>query len=178
MTEHVHDVVVIGMGPVGLVMTALVRQAGHSAAVVEKHQGLYNMPRAGHVDHEIVRILQSVDCEGPLMEDSYPTLEYVWVNAEDETLLEFDWGAPGVSGYNADYMVYQPLFEQTLAERLAADPAVDVLTGWRCVELREGADHVCSPSWAAAPTTSSSSASSSTPSRHAPPWNGGAGASS
>ena len=61
MIEQVHDVVVVGMGPVGLMMTALVGQAGHSAAVVEKHRGLYGLPRAGHVDHEIMLANQPLD---------------------------------------------------------------------------------------------------------------------
>jgi 2-polyprenyl-6-methoxyphenol hydroxylase-like FAD-dependent oxidoreductase len=142
VTEDVYDVVQIGMGPVGLTMAALVGQAGHTMGVAEKQHRLYGLPRAGHIDHEIVRILQSLDAEGPVMEDSYPTLEYVWVNAEGETLLEFDWGAPGISGWNSDYMQYQPILEQALSDRIAADPNVDVLMGWQAVDFREQPDQV------------------------------------
>ena len=114
----IYDVVQVGMGPVGLTMAALTAQAGHSVAVIERHQGLYGLPRAGHIDHEIVRILQSLDCEGPVLADSYPTLDYRWVNGAGETLLEFDWGAKAVSGYNSDYMQYQPVLEDALASRV------------------------------------------------------------
>lgn len=142
MSDEIHDVVQIGMRPVGLTMAALVGQAGHTIAVAEKQHALYGLPRAGHIDHEIVRILQSLDCEGPVMEDSYPTLEYVWVNAVGEKLLEFDWGAPGISGWNSDYMQYQPILERALGDRIAGDTRVDVLMGWEAVDFREHEDHV------------------------------------
>src|SRR4051812_13046504 len=142
MSEQIHDVVQIGLGPVGLTMAALVGQSGHTVAVCEKQHDLYGLPRAGHIDHEIVRILQSLDCESPVMEDSYPTLEYTWVNAHGEPLLEFDWGTPGISGWNSDYMQYQPILESALSERIAADPRVEVLMGWQAVDFVEHDDHV------------------------------------
>jgi 2-polyprenyl-6-methoxyphenol hydroxylase-like FAD-dependent oxidoreductase len=138
----IYDVVQVGLGPVGLTMAALTAQAGHSVAVIERHEGLYGLPRAGHIDHEIVRILQSLDCEGPVLADSYPTLDYVWVNGEGETLLEFDWGAKAVSGYNSDYMQYQPVLEDALASRVRSDPRVEVLAGWEAVAFSEHDDHV------------------------------------
>ena len=137
MSEEVYDVVQIGMGPCGLALGALVGQAGHSVAIVERHEQLFGLPRAGHIDHEIVRILQSLGCHGPVMDDCYPTLEYVWVNADGETLLEFDWGAQGISGWHSDYMQYQPVLEASLASRLRTDPLVDVFCAWEAVDIRE-----------------------------------------
>jgi 2-polyprenyl-6-methoxyphenol hydroxylase-like FAD-dependent oxidoreductase len=142
MSDELYDVVQVGLGPVGLTMAALVGQAGHTIAVVERHEGLYGLPRAGHIDHEIVRILQSLDCEGPVLEDSYPTLEYTWVNADGETLLEFDWGARGISGFNSDYMQYQPVLEDALAGRIRRDPRVTTFCGWELVDFTDRGDHV------------------------------------
>jgi 2-polyprenyl-6-methoxyphenol hydroxylase-like FAD-dependent oxidoreductase len=142
MSDEIQDVIQIGLGPVGLTMAAVVGQAGHAITVVERHHSLYGLPRAGHIDHEIVRILQSLDAEGPVLEDCYPTLEYVWVNAHGETLLEFDWGAEGVSGYHSDYMQYQPVLEKSLARRLAGDEHVTLLQGWEGVAFADHGDHV------------------------------------
>ncbi len=140
--EEIHDVVQIGMGPVGLTMAAVLGQREHTVAVVERHEGLYGLPRAGHIDHEIMRILQSLDAEGPTLADSYPTTEYLWVNAEGETLLEFDWGARGISGYNSDYMQYQPVLEDALAGRLRRDPNVAIWNGWEAVAFHDRGDHI------------------------------------
>jgi 2-polyprenyl-6-methoxyphenol hydroxylase-like FAD-dependent oxidoreductase len=140
--DEIHDVVQVGLGPVGLTMAALTGQAGHTIAVVERHRSLYGLPRAGHIDHEIMRLFQSLDVHEPVLEDCYPTLEYTWVNADGETLLDFDWGAKGVSGWHSDFMQYQPIFEQALLERIARDPRVELLTGWELLSFIDHGDHV------------------------------------
>ncbi len=140
--DEIHDVVQLGLGSVGLTVAAVMGQTDHSVAVVERHENLYGLPRAGHIDHEIVRILQSLGCHEPVLEDSYPTLEYVWVNAGGETLLEFDWGAKGISGWHSDYMQYSPVLEDALADRVRESPNVDAFMGWEFAELHERGDHV------------------------------------
>lgn len=142
MQDDIQDIIQVGLGPVGLTLAALVGQCGHTVTVVERQPNLYGLPRAGHIDHEIVRILQSVDAEGPVMADCYPTTEYVWVNNDGETLLHFDWGAKGVSGYNSDYMQYQPVLEEALFERVVKEPSVTLLRGWQAVDFHERDDHI------------------------------------
>ena len=136
MSDLDFDVIVIGRGPVGLCMTAMLAQGGHRVALVERHRDLYGLPRAGHIDHEIVRILQSLGAAEPVLADSYPTTEYVWKNATGETLLEFDWGAKGVSGYNSDFMYFQPVMERALSERVAAQSTVADYSGWELEKLQ------------------------------------------
>lgn len=55
-----YDVVVVGLGPTGLTAAALLGQLKHRVAVIEKHPSMFGLPRAGHVDHEIVRTLQDL----------------------------------------------------------------------------------------------------------------------
>lgn len=142
MGDDVFDLIVIGRGPAGLVMAATMAAAGHRVAVVERHRDLYGLPRAGHVDHEIMRVLQSLGAAEPVLQDSYPTTEYVWKNAAGETLLEFDWGAPGVSGYNSDYMQFQPILERALDAAVAASPNVTPYFGWEFIGFTESSDTV------------------------------------
>ncbi len=142
MQDDIQDVIQVGLGPVGLTAAAVIGQSGHTITAIERHESLYALPRAGHIDHEIVRILQSVDAEGPVLADSYPTLGYVWVNSAGETLLEFDWGAKGVSGYNSDYMQYQPVLEDSLSDRASRDANVTLLRGWEAIGLEQHEDHV------------------------------------
>jgi 2-polyprenyl-6-methoxyphenol hydroxylase-like FAD-dependent oxidoreductase len=142
MTDTIYDVVQVGMGPVGLTMAGVLGQRAARVAVVERHEQLFGLPRAGHVDHEIMRILQSLDAEGPTLADSYPTTEYVWVNAHGDTLLEFDWGVEGISGYHSHYMQYQPVLEEALAGRIRNDPNVTMFNGWEATAFHDRGDHV------------------------------------
>lgn len=141
MAKKPYDVLIVGRGPVGLAAAAFAEQLGLSTVIVERHRDLYALPRAGHVDHEIVRLFQSVKIAEDLLEDSYPTTEYVWVNAQHETLLAFDWGAKGISGYHSDYMQFQPVFESALARRIDASAHVTQFLGWEVQDLVDhGAD--------------------------------------
>ena len=135
MSEETFDVIVVGMGPVGLTMAATLAHRGRRVAVVEKHAGLYGLPRAGHIDHEIVRILQSIGAADPVLKDAYPAVEYVWKNRAGETLLEFDWGARSVSGYNSDYMQYQPILEDALFSKINGHPMVKLYRGWEAADF-------------------------------------------
>ena len=137
-----YDLAIVGRGPVGLAMAALAAQLKLKAVIIEKHRDLYALPRAGHVDHEIVRLFQSLGVAEAMLSDSYPTTEYVWVNAQRELLLEFDWGAKGISGYNSDYMQFQPVFEAALGEKLSSAETVDQLLGWEAESLEQHPDGV------------------------------------
>jgi 2-polyprenyl-6-methoxyphenol hydroxylase-like FAD-dependent oxidoreductase len=142
LKSEIFDIIVVGRGPVGLVMAATAAQLGLKTAIVEKHRDLYGLPRAGHVDHEIVRLFQSLDVAKPMLEDSYPTTEYVWVNAKGETLLEFDWGAKGISGYNSDFMQFQPVFENALSEKVQANPLVAHYLQYEGQDFTDHGDHI------------------------------------
>ncbi len=120
-----YDLAIVGRGPVGLALAAFAAQLKLRVAIIEKHRDSYALPRAGHVDHEIVRLFQSVGVAEAMLEDSYPTTEYVWVNAGGEVMLEFDWGAKGVSGYNSDYMQFQPVFEAELSRVIGESGCID-----------------------------------------------------
>lgn len=142
MTDEIYDVIQLGRGPVGMTSAALIARAGHRVALVEKHTGLYGHPRAGHIDHEIARVLASLNCAGPVLADAEAPMDYIWKNAKGEVLIEFPWGAKGVSGYNADYMMFMPLIDQALFDRLGSDPLVDTFFGWQAVDLVQHTDHV------------------------------------
>lgn len=137
-----YDLVIIGRGPVGLALAAIAAQLELNVAIVERHRDLYALPRAGHVDHEIVRLFQSLGVAAPMLEDSYPTTEYIWVNAAGETIMEFDWGAKGISGYNSDYMQFQPVFETALSNKVSASGNVDQYLGWEAQTLEDDGETV------------------------------------
>ena len=54
------DVAIVGYGPVGQALALALGRAGHRVAVVERFGEIYRMPRAVHIDHEIMRLLQDL----------------------------------------------------------------------------------------------------------------------
>ncbi len=141
-TERIYDVVQIGYGPVGQTNAALLGQQGHDIAVFERHTGLYALPRAGHIDHEIVRIFQSIGAARAILDDAFRCATYGWRNQHGETLLDIDWSKEGVSGWASDYLMYQPHVENALDTAVRRNASVEINHGWEAVDLEIRTDHV------------------------------------
>ena len=54
------DVAIVGYGPVGQALAALLGRAGHRVAAFERFSRDLRLPRAVHIDHEIMRLLQAL----------------------------------------------------------------------------------------------------------------------
>src|ERR1700760_439841 len=93
------DVLVVGYGPVGQALTILLAQRGYRVTVRERRPGPYPRPRAVHYDDEIARVFAAAGIGDEVAAISQPSGEYDWQNAEGRTLLHFDWGAAGLSGW-------------------------------------------------------------------------------
>lgn len=134
MTSTDFDVVIVGYGPVGQALAAMLGQAGHRVGVFERWPGLYPLPRACVVDHEAMRILQSVGVAEAFSRLAVPTNgEYVWLNAQGQTLYHFQYERQGISGWPARHLMYQPDLEGLLDRRVREIPAVAVHQGWEAV---------------------------------------------
>src|SRR3954464_15188914 len=55
-----YEVAIIGCGPVGAVAANLLGHADLRTLVIERDAEPYPLPRAVHIDHEMMRIFQSV----------------------------------------------------------------------------------------------------------------------
>src|SRR5262249_42112628 len=58
-TSTPYDVLIVGYGPVGATLAALLARHGLSVAVVEQASGVYDKPRAITLDHEVMRVFQA-----------------------------------------------------------------------------------------------------------------------
>jgi 2-polyprenyl-6-methoxyphenol hydroxylase-like FAD-dependent oxidoreductase len=137
-----YDVVQVGYGPVGQAMAALLGKQGHRVAVFEQHQSLYGLSRAGHIDDEVMRILQSVGAAEPLLEDAWPLLQYGCLDADRQPLQIFDWGRPGPSGWQGHYLFYQPELENALDSAVRSHPSVSVEQGVAAIDFEQRDDDV------------------------------------
>lgn len=137
-----YDVAIIGYGPVGQSLAAMLGGQGHRVVVIERWPALFPLPRAGHIDHEIMRILQSIGVADDVAEDSWQLNGYELVSAAGETLHSFDWGGEAASGWHSDYSLFQPYLEALLHARVSACPSVDLLRGWQAESVDDLGAHV------------------------------------
>lgn len=135
------DVIVVGYGPVGQSLAALLGRRGRSVIVCERRVGRYETPRAGHFDHEIMRIFQSFGIADDVARIADPARLYEFLDTDGSVLarLPREWDAP--SGWEASYHFYQPELEDVLDSAVRGLPTVDLRFGAEVTGLREHGDH-------------------------------------
>lgn len=135
------DVLIIGAGPTGAVLAALLGQAGVKTVLVDRAPHIYPLPRAAHIDHEIVRVLQQLGVADEVMAVSRPAEQYDFLTADRQVLLRFlTKGSP--SGWPAANMIHQPSVEAAIRRRLEDLTSVEVRLEWNLLDLQDAADGV------------------------------------
>lgn len=110
-----YDVLVVGLGPVGVVLTLLLARLGLTVLAVERERAIFPQPRAAHVDHEIMRIFQSLGLTGSIAPHVRVAPDYEFRNAAGALLMHFErHGRIGASGWPLGFNIYQPGIEAVL----------------------------------------------------------------
>jgi 3-(3-hydroxy-phenyl)propionate hydroxylase len=112
------DVAIVGFGPVGAALAALLARAGRDVVVFDRDTDVYPLPRAAHLDHEIMRILQAVGCADECAPGMRTNQGMDFLDADRELLLRFQTPGMGPSGWPSSLLFHQPSFDRAL--RVAA----------------------------------------------------------
>lgn len=132
------DVLVVGYGPVGSVLSVLLAQRGWRVTVLERRRRPYTLPRATSFDGETARLLAGTGIGGELGRITEPGTGYQWRTAEGKTLLDIAFSSQGPYGWPDANTMHQPALEELLAARAAELPGITVLRDRRVVEIDDG----------------------------------------
>ena len=131
MSDYDCDILIVGGGPTGVTLGLIAAKHGASVIICEREADIYPLPRAAHVDHEVMRIFQSVGVAEAIAATSRTTSRYDFLSADGEILLRFDGSDKiGPGGWPAANMIHQPSVELALRNRLKDFPAAELRTGW------------------------------------------------
>lgn len=121
-----YDVAIVGYGPVGQTLATLLGRQGWSVLVLDKQAGLYSLPRACHLDHEAMRILQAMGISKEINDAIVPAREYLLLRADLSVLSNLPRGWETPSGWESSYHFYQPDIEGIFDATAKSTPGVTV----------------------------------------------------
>jgi 3-(3-hydroxy-phenyl)propionate hydroxylase len=142
MSESVlYDVAIVGYGPAGATAAALLGQAGLSVYVCDRLPGVYEIPRAIALDHEIMRVFQQIgviESIAPYFEPFTPS-EYFGVDGQLIRRMTMV-NPPYPQGYTPSMVFTQPPVEMAIRQCVARLPNVRVELGTELKSLVQDAD--------------------------------------
>jgi len=142
MTQR-YDVAVIGCGPVGALAANLLGRAGLSVVVLEKELDHYPLPRAVHLDHEMMRLFQTAGVIDRVLPDMVATDGHLHVGADHGVIRYMGTvGKPKPFGWSNDYFFYQPELEAHLRAAFADNGAIALQLGATFTGLEQDGDTV------------------------------------
>jgi 3-(3-hydroxy-phenyl)propionate hydroxylase len=141
--DHLHDVLIIGLGPTGAALANLLGAMGLDTLVIDREPGLIDLPRAVHFDGEVMRVFQNMGLAASLEPHLRPSSGMQYVNAQGLLMLERKpAAAQGPHGWATNYLFHQPDLEGALRRGLDRFGCVKVENCLEALSVTQQADEV------------------------------------
>ncbi len=124
--DGIHDVAIVGFGPVGATLAQLLVPSLDSIAVFERATDVFPLPRAAHFDHEVMRVFDGAGIAGRVLPATTPVKGMHFLERRGGPKL-FGFDAPeGPTryGWPSGFMFYQPDLERALRHGLDLVPGL------------------------------------------------------
>jgi 3-(3-hydroxy-phenyl)propionate hydroxylase len=123
-----YDILIVGYGPVGAVLANLLGRDGLSVAVIDRMPDIFDKPRAINIDHEVMRILQSVGLADAVDAICVPHTGTEFRGLDNRLIKRFERPTPPFPlGWTPNLMFIQPEFELILRQGVSRHRNVEVL---------------------------------------------------
>lgn len=135
------DVLVVGAGPTGLLLSNLLGSMGVRTTLVERNETTVQEPRAVSIDDESLRALQAAGLAETVAAITVKGYGSIYLGPDGRRFAEVK---PHVKEYGFDKRnaFEQPVFEATLRKALARHPSVTPAFGAELSAFHQDSDHV------------------------------------
>jgi 3-(3-hydroxy-phenyl)propionate hydroxylase len=137
------DVIIVGLGPVGATLAALLDLCDVSVLVLEREADVYPLPRAVHFDDEVMRVFQTIGIADQTEDVTVVNKGMRFIDTDGQILL--DWPRPqeiGPNGWYPSYRFNQPILERLLRSKLDTCSYVDVRLNSEVTDVVSGESNV------------------------------------
>ncbi len=137
------DVAVVGFGPSGAVLTALLGALGVRTLALDRDRRVYEKPRAFALDHEIMRVFQNLGLADQVLPHTAPFTPSEYYGADGRLIKRLGSVPPPYPlGWPPNLVFTQPPVEQALRANAAARAGVEVALGTELASFRQSSEAV------------------------------------
>ncbi|KAB8183673.1 bifunctional 3-(3-hydroxy-phenyl)propionate/3-hydroxycinnamic acid hydroxylase [Microbispora catharanthi] len=141
MSAADYQVVIVGAGPTGLMLSNLLGRYGVRTLIIERLHELIDYPRAIGIDDEALRSMQAVDLVDKVLPHTVPHHMVRAVNSQGRVIAEM---APQTDefGWSRRNGFIQPLVDRVLLAGLDRFPHVEVRLGHELLKIEQTSEQV------------------------------------
>lgn len=145
------QVLIVGAGPVGQLAALLLSHHGIKSVLIDKRLTTLSAPKAHAINARTLEICDSIGISAERLRELGASANEGGNVRFVSTLTGIEFGALPYERQDEGALAYtpfplsnipQPVFEETLADHVHADPMIDFRRGVECLSLHDAGDHV------------------------------------